>query len=83
MFYQRKTEGKRGIPDILNRSLSVSFDEEVKEGHHKFRNQSIDVDTNRIEEEREEDQVNEDGEVSLEHIYASLHLSLSHTHRVI
>ena len=81
MFYQRKTEGKRGIPDVLNRSLSVSFEEEVKEGHHKFRKQSMDVDSNRIEEESEEDQVNEDGEVSLlTSMYVFTSLSLTHTH---
>ena len=66
LFYKRRTEGKR-VPEKLNRSLSVSFEEEVKEGHRRFRepqhtNQSkMDIDSNRIDEEKEEVK---DGEVS-------------------
>lgn len=46
----------------------------------------MDVDSNRIEEETEEDQVNEDGEVSLltsMYVFASLSLSHTHTCRVM
>jgi ubiquitin carboxyl-terminal hydrolase 4/11/15 len=63
LFYQRRTEGKR-VPQV-NRSLSVSFDEEVKEGQKKFHKgqvtQSMDVGSNKIEEEEEEN--NEDSAI--------------------
>ena len=58
MFYRRCTEGKR-VARSLDRSLSVSFDEELQESKRKFRqkqnSQSMEVDTNRIEEDKEEE----------------------------
>ncbi|XP_011409062.2 PREDICTED: ubiquitin carboxyl-terminal hydrolase 15-like [Amphimedon queenslandica] len=63
LFYQRKTEGRRK-PEPLNRSLSVSFDEEVKEENIKFQKkqqqQQQSKQANLIKEEAEE---NQDGEV--------------------
>ena len=59
MFYRRCTEGKR-VARSLDRSLSVSFDEELQESKRKFRqkqnSQSMEVDTNRIEEDKEEEE---------------------------
>ena len=58
LFYRRCTEGKRAAGS-LDRSLSVSFDEELRESKCKFRqkqnSQSMEVDTNRIEEDKEEE----------------------------
>ena len=52
----RQSEGRR-ISGSLNRSLSVSFEEEVKAGKQRFceksDSQSMDMDKNRIEEEEE------------------------------
>ena len=71
LFYARQSEGRR-VSGLLNRSLSVSFEEEVKAGKQRFReksdSQSMDMDTNRIEEEEERAGKVEEGDQGSEQV---------------
>ena len=68
LFYRRRTEGTR-IPPQLNRSLSVSYAEEMRERGKKFRgapsasSDSMELDSNKIEEADEEKGETVDAEV--------------------
>ena len=68
LFYRRRTEGTRASPQ-LNRSLSVSYAEEMRERGKKFRgapsasSDSMEVDSNKIEEANEEEGEAVDAEV--------------------
>ena len=57
MFYQRKTEGGMRRPEPLNRSLSVSFDEEVKEGSKRLQKKQQSNQSDSIVEENEDKEV--------------------------
>lgn len=69
LFYRRRTEGTRATPH-LDRSLSVSYAEEMTERGKKFRgapsacSDSMEVDTNKIEEISEEGGEAVDAEVN-------------------
>ena len=68
LFYRRRTEGTRASPQ-LNRSLSVSDVEEMKEREQKFQraplvsSDSMKVDSNESEEADEEEEEFVDAEV--------------------
>ncbi len=55
LFYARQSDGRDTRKRGVDRSLSVSFEEEVEIGSQKFRerhdSQSMEMDPNRIEEE--------------------------------
>ena len=71
LFHACQSEGRR-VSGLLNRSISVSFEEEVKAGKKRFReksdSQSMDMDTNRIKGEEERAGKVEEGDQGSEQV---------------